>query len=161
MKATATESSTQSYVTLGINQDVFAVHVGMVREILDSQPIARLPHAPHYLLGIIDVRGLTVPVVDLRLKLGFPVGEESLTSRILVLEFSVNERRILLGLKCDRVFDVAELATVGLESAPDVGVAWKSEYIRAIGRWRNGFVIIFDMEHLFTSEEFAFLDRLP
>ncbi|MBF0192325.1 MAG: purine-binding chemotaxis protein CheW [Magnetococcales bacterium] len=160
MKAAGLDALTHSYVTLGIDQDVFAVSVTLVREILDCQTIARLPHAPPYLLGIIDVRGLTVPVIDLRRKLGFAQGESTFASRILVLEFPVRERRIVLGLQCDRVFDVAELATVDLESAPDVGVAWKSEYIRAIGRWRNGFVIIFDMERLFTSDEFAYLDGL-
>ncbi|MBF0627765.1 MAG: purine-binding chemotaxis protein CheW [Magnetococcales bacterium] len=161
MKATGTESATHSYVTLGIQQDVFAVNVTLVREILDCQPIARLPHAPPYLLGIIDVRGLTVPVIDLRRKLGFAATDEiSQTRRILVLEFPANGRQVVLGLLCDRVFDVAELATVALEAAPDVGVAWKSEYIRAIGRWRNGFVIIFDLERLFTSDEFAYLDGL-
>ncbi len=156
----AGDAPTQSYVTLGIDREVFAVGVTSVREILDCQPVSRLPHAPPYLLGIIDVRGLTVPVVDLRRKLGFPPGELDHSSRILVLEFVANGRSIVLGLQCDRVFDVAELTTVALEAAPDVGVAWKSEYIRAIGRWRNGFVIIFNMERLFSSDEFAFLDGL-
>ncbi|NGZ07199.1 MAG: purine-binding chemotaxis protein CheW [Magnetococcales bacterium] len=152
----------QSYVTLGIDQEVFAVSVAMVQEILDCQPVMRLPHAPPYLLGILDVRGVTVPVIDLRRKLGLAAaGAVTLTCRILVLEFVTAGRTILLGLQCDRVYDVVELSAVSLEAAPDVGVAWKSEYIRAIGRWRNGFVIIFNMERLFTSDEFAYLTSLP
>ncbi len=158
MKPTAAESASRSYVTLGVGDDVFAVDVTYVREILDYRPITSLPHAPSFLVGMIDVRNRTVPVVDLRCKLGFPIASVTDTSRILVLEIPINNRPLSLGLLCDRVFEVAEFDTLGLEAAPEVGVGWKSEYIKAIGRWRGLFVIIFDMERLFSTHEVANLD---
>ncbi len=161
MKPTTAGSHTRSYVTLGVDADVFAVEVSYVREILDCPEISSLPHAPAFLAGMIDVRGRAVPVVDLRRKLGFPPTDVTGNSRILVLEIPASPRQLVLGLLCDRVFDVAEFDADGLESAPEVGVGWKSEYIRSIGRWRGRFVIIFDMERLFSSNEVARLDGGP
>ena len=154
-------TTTSSYVTLGVGDETFAVDVGLVHEILDYRAVAHLPNAPAFLVGVIDVRGRTVPVVDLRSKLGFPPAPVTDQSRILVLELGVDGRRLVIGLLADRVFEVAEFETSGLESAPDVGLHWKSDYIRAIGRLRGTFVIIFDMEHLFGSDDVARLQVAP
>ncbi|MGE5506797.1 MAG: chemotaxis protein CheW [Actinomycetota bacterium] len=158
---TAAAASASSYVTMGVGDEVFAVDVKYVSEILDHRPAAHLPHAPPYLVGVIDVRGQTVPVVDLRLKLGLAQGSVSENTRILVLEIDLEDRRLTIGLLVDRVFEVAEFDAGGLDGAPDVGVRWKSEYIRGIGRLRGSFVIIFDMERLFSSEEMASLQAVP
>ena len=82
-------------------------------------------------------------------------------TRILVLEIDVKGRQLVVGLLADQVFEVAEFEIDGLEAAPDVGVRWKSEYIRGIGRLRGEFVIIFDMEHLLSSEDVASLQAVP
>lgn len=158
MSASAAPSS---YVTVGIDDETFAIDVTYVREILDHRDITRLPHAPPYLIGVIDVRDCTVPVVDLRIKLGLPPSSATEHTRILVLELTVQGRPLVIGLKTDRVFEVAEFDTHGLDSAPDVGVQWKSEYIQAIGRLRGTFVILFDMERLFGSDEVASLQTVP
>ena len=158
-KLASTESS--SFVTLGVGDEIFAIDVGAVQEILDYRPISHLPNAPAFLIGVIDVRGTMVPVVDLRLKLGFPPAPVTDATRILVLELTVASRRMVIGLLTDRVFEVAEFEAAALETAPDVGVHWKSEYIKAIGRLRGSFVIIFDMERLFGSDDVARLQDLP
>src|ERR1700712_4765096 len=90
------------FVTLGIEQEVFAVQVEAVVEILDIRPMLRLPEAPAYLAGLIDVRGRSVPVIDLRVKLGLPAIAATPTSRILVLEIAINGRILALGLIADR-----------------------------------------------------------
>lgn len=156
MSAT-TVGAVNSYVTLGAGEEIFAVEVKYVREILDHRDVTRLPHAPPYLAGIIDVRGCTVPVINLRVKLGLAAAPVTENTRILVLEITVDGRSLVLGLLADRVFEVAEFETHTLTVAPDVGARWKSEYIRAIGRLRGTFVIIFDMERLFSSDDVASL----
>ena len=107
------------------------------------------------------MRGCTVPVIALRLKLGLPAVSITDDSRILVLEIDVEGRQLVVGLLVDRVFEVAEFEIDGLESAPDIGVRWKSEYIRGIGRLRGNLVIIFDMEHLLSSEDVASMQAVP
>lgn len=147
-----------SYVILGVGEDRFAVEVQVVREILDnSRPIAHLPNAPAFLCGIIDVRGCTVPVIDLRMKLGLPTVAMTDDTRILVLDVAIAGRTLVIGLRVDRVFGVDEFVTSDLNSAPDIGVRWKAEAIKAIGRLNDTFVIIFDLQHMFTTHEIASL----
>ena len=161
MGPSVTTNATFSYVTLGVGDEIFAVDVAIVREILAYRTVAHLPNAPPFLVGVIDVRGCTVPVIALRLKLGLPAASITDDTRILVLEIDVKGRQLVVGLLADQVFEVAEFEIEGLEAAPDVGVRWKSEYIRGIGRLRGEFVIIFNMEHLLSSEDVASLQAVP
>ena len=147
-----------SYVTLALGEEVLAIEVGIVREILDSIPITRLPIAPPFLSGIIDVRGATVPVIDLRVKLGLPPVPATLDTRILIVNLTHEGRDLIIGLHVERVFEVAEFETETLQTVPDIGERWKSEYIKAIGRLREQFVIIFDPLKLFTFQE---IDSMP
>jgi purine-binding chemotaxis protein CheW len=148
------------YVTLGIEQEVFAVDVGKVREILDMRSISRIPNAPPFLLGMIDVRGLGVPVIDLGVKLGLSARVPTDQTRIVVLEVPQGGKTLYLGLLTDHVFEVTGLDEQALEAAPDVGVRWKSEYIKAIGRRKGAFVIVFDLERLLSSDEAALLSAM-
>jgi purine-binding chemotaxis protein CheW len=149
------------FVTLGIGREVFAVPVEAVHEILDMRPIFRMPEAPAYLLGLIELRGRSVPVVDLRLKLGLASTEPTENTRIVVLEVSLSGRHLVLGLVADRVFEVAPIGERGIEPPPDIGVNWRSDYISGIGRRGDSFVIIFDLPRLFSSEDAAFLGAGP
>ena len=155
------EHDNTQLVTLGIGQEVFAVPVAAVLEILDMRPIFRLPEAPTYLAGLVDVRGRGVPAIDLRLKLGLPAVEPTENTRILVLQVPVGDRALTLGLIADRVFEVASLAAEQIETTPDIGVKWNSEYIRGIARRGDGFVVIFDLARLFSTAEIATLDTVP
>jgi purine-binding chemotaxis protein CheW len=147
-----------SYVTLALGEEVLAIEVGIVREILDSIPITRLPIAPPFLSGIIDVRGATVPVIDLRVKLGLSPVPATLDTRILIVNLPHEGRDLLIGLHVERVFEVAEFETEALQTVPDIGERWESEYIKAIGRLREQFVIIVDPLKLFTSHQ---IDSMP
>jgi purine-binding chemotaxis protein CheW len=106
-------------------------------------------------VGIIDVRGRSVPVVDLRTKLGLPATEATQSTRIVVLEIRLDERMVAIGLIADRVFEVTSLPDEAMEAAPEIGVRWRSEYITGIGRRGDGFVIVFDLARLFASDEAA------
>ena len=145
------------YVTLGIDREVFAIPVEQVEEILDLRPVARLPHAPAYLLGMIDVRGRSVPVIDLRAKLGFTPAEATSSTRILVLEVAVGGRTLVFGLVADRVFEVTGMDGGRLEPPPEIGVRWRSDYISGVGRRGDAFVIVFDLSRLFADDEVPLL----
>jgi purine-binding chemotaxis protein CheW len=154
-----TKTRLGQFVTLGIEREVFAVPVDRVVEILDLRPVFRVPDAPEYLAGLIDVRGRGVPVIDLRVKLGLPACASTEHTRILVLEVAIAGRRIVLGLIADRVFEVMALDLGALEAPPDIGVAWRSDYISGIGRRGESFVIVFNLERLFSTDEVASLGR--
>ncbi len=157
MPSAAMPLAGEKFVTLGVGRETFAVDVEAVREILDPRPMAALPHAPPFLSGIIEVRGRAVPVIDLPKKLGFSGSALDAHSRIVVVEVRMPERDLIVGLLTDRVFEVTALDDQTAELPPDIGVRWRSEYIRAIGRRNGGFVIVFDLVRLFGSEEVALL----
>ncbi|HUI95540.1 MAG TPA: chemotaxis protein CheW [Xanthobacteraceae bacterium] len=158
MEARSAAGESGPCVTLGIDREVFAVPVEAVQEILAMRPVFRIPDAPRYLRGLIDVRGQGVPVIDLRIKLGLPAAPETENTRILVLEVPVSGRRLILGLVADRVFEVAELDDGQVAPPPDVGTRWRSDYIRGIGRRNNTFVVVLDLPRLFSAEEARLLD---
>ncbi len=145
------------FLTLGLGDELFGIDIRQVREILDVRPIARLPHAPDFLLGMIDVRGVGYPVVDLRTKLGLPRAEHTPATRIIILDIPVNGRVQGVGFMADRVFEVAALDESSMMAAPDVGGRWRSTYIASIARRGDAFVIIFDLNRLMAGEELALL----
>src|SRR5258708_9128452 len=159
MNSNPDTKSDAQFVTLGIEQEVFAVPVEAVVEILDMRPMFRLPDAPSYLAGLIDVRGRGVPVIDLRVKLGLAATAATENTRILVLEIPLGGRRLTLGLIADRVFEVMALDLAQVEPPPDIGIAWRADYISGIGRRGDGFVVIFDLARLFSGEETALLGK--
>jgi purine-binding chemotaxis protein CheW len=141
------------FVTLGIDREIFAVPVETVLEILDMRELFRMPDAPAWLAGLIDVRGRSVPVIDLRVKLGLPAAAVTEGTRIMVLEVPISGRQLVLGLVADRVYEVAPLDAGRLEPPPDIGTKWRSEYIRGVGRRGERFVVVFDLGRLFESDE--------
>ncbi|MCM5559382.1 chemotaxis protein CheW, partial [Pleomorphomonas sp. JP5] len=130
---TARSSETQ-YVTFALGSEVFAVPVAVVREILDHEESFRIPNGPDYLIGLRDVRGQGVPVIDLRLKLGLSRTVPTPNTRVLVVDITLDERQLTLGLVADRVFEVVAFRGDQLEAAPDIGVHWNSDYIDGVVR---------------------------
>jgi purine-binding chemotaxis protein CheW len=144
-------------VTLALGAETFAIPVAYVREILDYAAPFAIPEGPAYLLGLTDVRGRATPTLDLRLKLGLSAVEPTLSTRVLVLDVPIDDRTLSLGLVADRVLEVITVADEEIEAAPDIGVPWRSDYIRGVVRRDSGFVIIFNLARLLTSQEAAAL----
>jgi purine-binding chemotaxis protein CheW len=157
MQMTDTTTAEAQFVTLGIDREVFAVPVDLVLEILAMRTPFRVPDAPPHLAGLIDVRDQTVPVIDLRLKLGLAPAAPTGNTRILVLEVPVTGRKLVLGLIADRVFEVIALDQRTIGPPPDIGTLWRSEYISGVARRGDTFVIIFDLARLLSSEAHALL----
>jgi purine-binding chemotaxis protein CheW len=141
------------YVTLGLNGELFAAPVELVQEILDMQPIARLPQAPANLLGMTDVRGEGIPVLDLRLTLGLPPAEDTQNTRIVVLKVTNPERTMTVGLRTDRVFEVTVLDAETLDPPPNVTGGWRGHAVAGIGRRNGAFVTVLDLDRLLAQNE--------
>lgn len=148
MAGTSTESQ---FVTFSLENEVFAVPVEVVREILDHEEAFKIPHGPEYLLGLRDVRGQGVPVVDLRLRLGMTKTEKTPHTRILVLDVQIGAKMLTLGLVADRVYEVTPFRSDEIEGAPDIGVRWRSDYIAGVVRRNGSFVVIVDLARLFSD----------
>lgn len=144
---------TTQYLTLGLDGETFGIGIRNVREILDMRPISKLPHAPSFLLGMIDVRGSSYPVVDLRIKLDLPSVGATEATRIIILDVPIENRFVGVGFVADCVFEVTGIDESQIEPPPSVGGRWKSDYLAGIGKKGDGFVIIFDLAKLMTSSD--------
>ncbi|NTJ44411.1 chemotaxis protein CheW [Agrobacterium larrymoorei] len=148
----ASTSSDTQFVTFSLGEEVFAVPVDVVREILDHEEAFKIPHGPDYLLGLRDVRGQGVPVIDLRLRLGMSRTIKTPHTRILVLDIPIGEKLLALGLVADKVFEVTPFRHDQIETAPDIGIRWNSSYIAGVVRRDGDFVVIIDLAQLFSGE---------
>jgi purine-binding chemotaxis protein CheW len=136
------------YVTLGVNGEIFAAPVEKVQEILEMRPVARLPQAPANLLGMTDVRGQGIPVLDLRLTLGLPEADDTENTRIVVLNVNGATAPTTIGLRTDRVYEVTVLDSDELEAPPAVSGKWRGHSVAGIGRRNGSFVTVLDLDRL-------------
>ncbi|MCM2395672.1 chemotaxis protein CheW [Rhizobium sp. S95] len=149
--------SESQFVTFALGEEIFAVPVEVVREILDHEEVFKIPNGPDYLMGLRDVRGQGVPTIDLRLKLGLPKTVPTSNTRVLVLDIPFEDRSLTLGMVADRVFEVTPFRRDQIENAPEIGVAWNSDYIAGVVRRAEGFVVIIDLTRLLSSNDTALL----
>jgi purine-binding chemotaxis protein CheW len=140
-------------VTLGLGDEVFAVPVEQVCEILDYRPVFAIPEGPAYFLGLTDVRGVGAPTLDLRARLGLPRVAPDLATRILVVSTRVGDRDLMLGLVADRVFEVATVTDEEIGPAPDIGPKWRSDYITGVVSRGGRFIVILNLQTLLASAD--------
>jgi len=155
------EADEAQYVTFSLGDEVFAVPVGVVREILDHEEAFKIPNGPDHLLGLRDVRGQGVPVIDLRLKLGLTKTVPGAHTRVLVMDVPLEGKSLALGMLADRVFEVTPFRRDQVEQAPDIGSRWRSDYIAGVVRRDQGFVVLIDLAMLLSDHETALLAEAP
>ena len=152
----ATESvGNRQYVTFGLGDELFGVEVTRAREILDLVPVTKVPQTPDYLLGVINLRGQVVPVVDLRVKLGLPNLDTTRDSCIIVMEVQVDGEVLTVGGLADSVREVMELRDDLIEPPPRLGTKLKTEFIAGMGKVDEQFLILLEIDRVFSSEELA------
>ncbi|MEI8396134.1 MAG: chemotaxis protein CheW [Rhodospirillaceae bacterium] len=140
------------YLTCGVGDEIFALNVAQVREVLDLRSFSKVPNMPDHVRGMIDVRGQTVPVIDLRVKFGMAPAAATDATRIMVLEVVSGSRPLVIGALADRVIEVTELDAGEVEPPPEIGTRWRSEIIRGIGRRHGKFVIVLNLNRVFTID---------
>jgi len=141
------------YLTFKLEDEVFAVWVSSVREILDYTAITKVPRTPDYMRGVINVRGSVVPVVDLRLKFGMTKTEQLVNTCIIVIEIGLDDETTVLGALADSVQEVIELEPAQIEPPPKIGTRLKTEFIKGIGKRENEFIMILDIDKVFSMDE--------
>jgi purine-binding chemotaxis protein CheW len=151
-------TETALYLTFQLGDEVFALDVSQVREVLDLTTITKVPRAPAFMRGVINVRGSVVPVVDMRIKFSLPPTEDTPDTRIIVMELSLDGELSILGALADSVHEVVEMEPDQIEAPPKIGMRWKTEFIRGIGKRNDDFIIILDIDRVFSVDELAMVD---
>ena len=144
------------FVSFMLDQEVFCVEVSRVREILNLLPITKVPQTPSYMMGVINLRGQVVPVIDVRLKLGMSAGEQTQDTCIIVMEVHYGEEAsIVIGALADAVSEVLELQEDQIEPAPRLVTKLNTEFIQGMGKINNQFLILIDIDKVFGDDEIA------
>lgn len=140
-------------LTLEMQGEIFAIDAYRVREILDLAPVTEVPGARAFVNGLINVRGKVVPLADFRPKFGMLQTPPTIDTRIVVIDAEVAGQQTQVGLLADRVYEVTEIATAAIEETPRIGLRWRQDYIRGIGKHDGDFIIILDIEQILTSDD--------
>ncbi len=140
-------------LTLDLQGEIFAFDAGCVREILDLGAVTEVPGSQPFVSGLVNVRGKVVPLADLRVKLGMELKPPTIDTRIVVIEAEFSGEPTTVGIRADKVYEVTELAAASLNEVPRVGMTWRPEYIRCIGRRENDFIVVLDINRVLSSNE--------
>jgi purine-binding chemotaxis protein CheW len=146
-------------MTFKLGDELFAINVSQVREVLEVTHITRVPTAPDYMRGVVNVRGKAIPVVDLRLRFGLPKAPDTVHSRIVVMELELDGEATVLGGIADSVHEVIELEPAAINDPPRIAMRWRTEFIQGMGRRGDEFIIILDVNAVFSSEEVAVVNE--
>ncbi len=138
-------------LTLGLQGEIFALPAGIVREILDLAPVAEVPNAPPFVGGLINVRGKVVPLADLRVRFGMERTPPTADSRIVVVEVDLDGEVTTVGLLADKVHEVTDVAEAAVEQTPRLGMRWRPDFVKGIGKRGDDFVIIIDIDRVFNT----------
>jgi len=148
----STETSAMRALTLRLQDEIFAVEAGSVREILDLVPLTEVPNAPAFVCGLINVRGRVVPLADLRVVFDMARPKPDQDTRVVVLEVEIDGEATIAGILADKVHDVTDIDAVLIQDAPRVGMRWRPEFVSGVARRDGGFVIIPNLNRIFSVQ---------
>jgi purine-binding chemotaxis protein CheW len=136
-----------------LGEEVFAINVSKVLNILEMKPITRVPKSPEYMKGVINLRGTVLPVVDLRLKFSLPENEITVDTNIIVLSIDKEGEPVTLGILVDSVKEVLELKTDEIVPSPTIGTKYNSTFIEGLWPVNENFIMILDIDKIFSVDE--------
>jgi purine-binding chemotaxis protein CheW len=148
-----TASAISQYLTFKLDQELFAVEIGRVREVLEFNTMTKVPRTPDFMRGVINLRGNVVPVVDVRLKLGLGMTDKTVETCVVISEIAVDGERTVLGALVDSVQEVIDLDSSHLAPPPHLGSRIDSSVIRGMGKRDDQFIMILDLDRVFTTQE--------
>ena len=149
----ASITETTQYLSFELDDEVFALDISKVREVLEYTSVTKVPQTPDFMKGVINLRGNVVPVIDMRLKFGMSETEKTVNTCVIIVEVSLDGESTVLGAMADSVQEVFELETDQIEPAPRIGTRLNTDFIKGMGKRDSEFIIILDIDKVFTSDE--------
>lgn len=146
-------TETNQYLSFILEDEVFALDISKVREVLDYTAVSKVPRTADFMLGVINLRGSVVPVVDMRLKFGLSRTVKTVNTCIIIVEVEIDGETTILGALADSVQEVMDLAPDQIEPPPQIGTRLKTRFIKGMGKREGHFVIILDIDKVFSADE--------
>jgi len=148
------------YLTFNLDDEVFALGIAKVREVLDFTDVTRVPQTPAFMRGVINLRGNVVPVVDMRTKFGMSETQPTVNTCIIIAEVMMDGESSVLGALVDSVQEVLELDADQIEPPPRIGTKLDTEFIRGMGKHNEEFIIILDIDRVFSADEISLIQSV-
>lgn len=145
------------YLTFLLGEEVFAMDIHTVREIIQVGPMTTVPLMPGFVRGVINLRGAVVPVIDLQARFGRARAQIGPKSCIVIFDSQREGERVELGLLVDAVSEVIDIAAEAIEPPPNFGTSVRRDFIRGMGKLAHRFVIILEPDRAFNVEDMASL----
>ena len=159
MESDSTGSATQ-LLTFTLGEEVFALDIARVREVMDYTTVTKVPRTPEYMSGVINLRGVVVPVVDMRRKFGMSPTEKTVNTCVIIVELVLEGETVVVGAMADSVCEVIDLESAQIEPAPRIGTSLNTEFIKGMGKHNDTFIIILDIDRCFSGEVFDLANNL-
>ena len=150
----ADTAAAAQYLTVNLAHEEYAIDILAVREIRGWTPVTRIPQAPHYVLGVLNLRGAIVPVLDLRLRFGLAREEYGATTVTVVVTVAGR----LFGVVVDAVSDVLDVQADQVRPVPDMGTAVDTEYLKGLTSVEERMVLLLDVDKLLQPQDAQMLD---
>jgi purine-binding chemotaxis protein CheW len=149
-------NNTTEVLSFRLGAEEYALSILKVQEIRGYDAVTRIASAPEYLKGVINLRGIIVPIVDMRIK--FKVGTPTYDAFTVVIVLNINGHTI--GVVVDSVSDVVTLTPDQIKPAPEMGTAFNSDYLMGLGTVDERMLILIDIDRLMSSSEMGLLDKM-
>ena len=148
-------TGTAQFLTFALGDEVFAMDIRTVREIIQHGPMTTVPLMPAFVRGVINLRGAVVPVIDLNARFGRAQAQVGKKTCVVIFDATRDGERVELGLMVDAVSEVIEIAAAQIEPPPNFGTTVRRDFIRGMGKVANRFVIILEPDRAFDVGEMA------
>ena len=148
--------SASEYLTFTLGKEEYGIDILKVQEIRGYDAVTRIANAPEFIKGVVNLRGVIVPIVDMRIK--FKLGEPTYNEFTVVIIMNVLER--IIGMVVDGVSDVVALGPEQIKAAPEMGSTMDTDYITGLGTLNDQMLILVDIERLMSSEEMQVMEQV-
>jgi purine-binding chemotaxis protein CheW len=148
---------TMQYLTYTLDEEVFAMDIRSVREIIQYVSMTTVPMMPVFLRGVINLRGQVVPVIDLQSRLGRSVAHVRKKTCIIIFDALSDGETVAIGLMVDAVSEVIDILDADIEPPPQFGASIRKDFIRGIGKVGKNFIVILEPEKALSIEDMAML----
>ena len=143
-------------VTFSIGEEEFGVNILKVQEIIRTMEITKVPRAPEFVEGVINLRGKVIPIIDLRRRFGLAPKAHDKNTRIIVIEINT----VIVGFVVDAVSEVLRIPASTVEPPPPVVAGVESDYISGVGQLQDRLLIMLDLDKLLSSEDMEMLSAM-
>ncbi|AMD01820.1 chemotaxis protein CheW [Halomonas sp. M5N1S17] len=153
---TAAEAHNREFLVFSLGEEEYAVDILKVQEIRGYENVTRIANAPDFIKGVTNLRGVIVPIVDLRIK--FHLDKVEYGGQTVVIVVNVEDR--VVGIVVDGVSDVMTLSPDQIKPAPEFGVTLSSDFLSGLGSLEDRMLVIVDIDKLLTSDEMELVERV-